>query len=155
MHQIAVHTYGDFFEQYQAAKAAQLRASPSQPWLAFNGMLNGLLRWARHQRLLRGQHNRHAERTVKALRNIVAHGEYHLDSPVDAARELSDLAEFINHLWGHPTPGDRLFPAPLHRAVVAIDWSHNGGTTLAGSADQLAGTPNDERYTYVLARANH
>lgn len=155
VHQITVHSYRDFFEQYQAAKAAELRADPSQPWMEFNGMLNGLLAWARHEGLLRGQRNRQAERTVKALRNIVAHGEYHLDSPVEAARELSDLAEFINHLWGHPTPGGRLFPAPLHRAVVAIGWNHDGGTTLVGYAEQLAANPDEETFTYVLARAVH
>lgn len=155
VHQITVHSYGDFFEQYQAAKAAELRADASQPWLEFNGMLNGLLVWARDCGLLRGQRNRHAERTVKALRNIVAHGEYHLDSPVGAARELSDLAEFINHLWGHSTPGGRLFPAPLHRAVIAIGWNHDSGTTITGYAEQLAGVADEETFTYVLARAVH
>lgn len=92
VHQVTVRSYGDFFERLQATKAVELRSDSSQPWLEFNGMLNGLLSWARREGLIRGQRNRHSERALKALRNIVAHGEYHLETPVEAARELSDLA---------------------------------------------------------------
>ncbi|MBV9025224.1 MAG: hypothetical protein JO362_15855, partial [Streptomycetaceae bacterium] len=119
----------------------------------FNGMLNGLLAWARREGLLRGQRNRHTERSLKALRDIVAHGEYHLETPVEAARELLDLAEFINHLWGHPTPGGRPYPAPVRRDIVAIGWSGDGGSTIAGYADQLADARDEEKFTYVLIRA--
>ncbi len=153
VHQVTVRSYGDFFERLQATKAVELRSDSSQPWLEFNGMLNGLLSWARREGLIRGQRNRHSERALKALRNIVAHGEYHLETPVEAARELSDLAEFINHLWGHPTPGGRLYPAHLRRDIVAIGWSQDGGRTIAGYADQLADAHDEEKLTYILVRA--
>lgn len=64
---------------------------PSMAWEPFNGMLGGLLRWARRE------------------------GTYNLDTAVEAGRSLSDLAEIISHLWGHQTPGGRLYPAPLAR----------------------------------------
>ena len=39
-----------------------------------------------------------------SIRNVIAHaGGHHKVTPVDAARKLSDLAEIINQLWGHPT----------------------------------------------------
>ncbi|MGW1496394.1 hypothetical protein [Streptomyces sp. NPDC002402] len=153
VHQIAVRSYADFFEQFQNARGVELRADASQPWQEFNGMLSGLLAWARREGLIRGQRTRHTERARKALRNIVAHGEYHLETPVEAAQELSDLAEFINHLWGHSTPGGRLYPAPIQRDVVAIGWSDDGGRTIAGHADQLADAVDEEKLTYVLVRA--
>ncbi|MFD7924005.1 hypothetical protein ACFV3R_32970 [Streptomyces sp. NPDC059740] len=153
VHPITVKSYTDFFEKFQNAKGAELRADSSQQWQEFNGMLTGLLAWARREGLIRGQRNRHTERALKALRNIVAHGEYHLATPVEAARELSDLAEVINHLWGHPTPGGRLYPAPVQRDVVAIGWSDDGERTIAGYADQLADAVDDEKFTYVLVRA--
>ncbi|MBV9023888.1 MAG: hypothetical protein JO362_08870 [Streptomycetaceae bacterium] len=137
VHQITVKSSADFFDQFHNVKAVELRADSSQPWAEFNGMLNGLLAWARREGLIRGQFNRSLEPVQQALRNIVAHGEYHLETPVEAARELSDLAEFINHLWGQPTPGGRLYPAPVRRDIVAIGWSDDGQSTRAGSADQL------------------
>lgn len=153
VHQITVKGSGDFFERFHNAKAAELRADSSQPWAEFNGMLNGLLAWARREGLIRGQHNRSLEPVQRALRNIVAHGEYHLGTPVDAARELSDLAEFINHLWGQSTPGGRLYPAALRREIVAIGWSTDGDRTTAGYADQLADARDEEEFTYILVKA--
>ena len=35
--------------------------------------------------------------------------------PVDAARMIGDVAEIISQLWGAPTPGGRLYPAPARR----------------------------------------
>ena len=56
------------------------------------------------------------------LRNNVAHPHYHLAMPPDSARAIRDLAEIINRLWGHPTPGGRLYPAPLTREPMVIAW---------------------------------
>ncbi len=57
------------------------------------------------------------------MRNRVAHPErYHLLSPLESARSLCDAAEIVNKLWGHDTPGGRLFPAPLQR------WLRHGLT---------------------------
>lgn len=118
-------------------------------------MLDGLLTWARREGLLRGQRNRHNERVKKALRNLTAHGTFHLLSPVDAARVLSDLAEIINHLWGHTTPGGRLYPAPVTRDVISIGWNSATGAVTAEHAAQLAHERRgeDDEFTFVLARA--
>src|SRR5439155_6175821 len=50
--------------------------------------------------------------------------------PPDAARTIRDLAEIINHLWGHNTPGGRLYPGPLKREVTAIGWDEHHTTTI-------------------------
>jgi hypothetical protein len=90
----------------------------------FDGMLDSLLRWARGEGLLRGQRNRRREPLLKAFRNRVAHGSGdHLVTPVDTARDISDAAEIINQLWGSPTPGGRLFPAPIQREVQVVAWA--------------------------------
>jgi hypothetical protein len=152
-HRITMTSPTDFFEKIRDIRGPEIRMGASREWKPFNGMLTGLLNWARREGLLRGQRNRSLEPVRKALRNIVAHGAYNLDSPVEAARALSDLAEIINHLWGHPTPGGRLYPAPLSRNVVAIGWSDNGRTTTACYADQLAEARDEEAFTYILIRA--
>ncbi|MEU1595100.1 hypothetical protein ABZ468_20020 [Streptomyces sp. NPDC005708] len=152
-HQIIMTSSNDFFDKLRKIHAPQLRMGPLQEWEPFNGMLGGLLRWARREGLLRGQRNRSLDPVRQVLRNMVAHGTYHLDSPVEAARLLSDLAEIINHLWGQSTPGGRLYPAPLNRSVVAIGWSNNGKQTTAGYADHLAEAHDEEKFTYILVRA--
>ncbi|KUL27338.1 hypothetical protein [Streptomyces regalis] len=152
-HRITMTSPTDFFEKIRDIRGPEIRMGAARDWMPFNGMLTGLLTWARREGLLRGQRNRNLEPVRKALRNIVAHGTYHLDTPVEAARALSDLAEIINHLWGHPTPGGRLYPAPLSRNVVAIGWSDNGEKTTVGYADQLAEARAEEGFTYILVRA--
>ncbi|MBZ3904465.1 hypothetical protein [Streptomyces griseiscabiei] len=151
--EITCTTYPDFFEQYRKADGSKIRMGSSRAWTGFNGMLDGLLLWARREGLLRGQRNRGIERAQKALRNLTAHGTFHLLSPVDAYRDLSDLAEIINHLWGHSTPGGRLYPAPITRDVVAISW--NSTTVHAAHAAYLVHQQpeEDDDFTYVLARA--
>jgi hypothetical protein len=151
-HQVTMTSYSDFFDNFRKIRGSEIRMGASRAWVAFNGMLGGLLTWARREGLLRGQRNRSLDPVWQDLRNMVAHGVYHLDSPVDAARSLSDLAEIINRLWGHPTPGGRLYPAPLSRSIVAIGWSDSGEKITAGYADYLAET-RDEGFTYVLVRA--
>jgi hypothetical protein len=50
--------------------------------------------------------------------------------PPASARVISDLAEIINRLWGHYTPGGRLYPAPLEREILAVAWNGaEAGTT--------------------------
>jgi hypothetical protein len=152
-HQIAMTSYPAFYEQFRAVQGAKIRMGAAGDWERFNGMLGGLLQWARREGLIRGQRNRSLEPVQGELRNMVAHGSYHLNSPVDAARTLSDLAELINHLWGQPTPGGRLYPAPLERDIVAIGWSESGHTILAGPAEHLASAGDEEPLTYLLVRA--
>ncbi|WP_432120093.1 hypothetical protein [Streptomyces sp. bgisy032] len=152
-HRITMTSPTDFFDELRNIRGPEIRMGSAPEWKPFNGMLTGLLTWARREGLLRGQRNRNSEPVHRALRNIVAHGTYHLDTPVEAARALSDLAEIINHLWGRPTPGGRLYPAPLSRSVVAIGWNDHGEKTTAGYADQLAETRDEESFTYILVRA--
>jgi hypothetical protein len=91
--------------------------------MKFNGMLANLWTWARTEGLLPGQWARRLQRPQVDLRNTVAHPSgHHLSSPIEAARAIRDLAEIINCLWGTRTPGGRLHPAPLRRAVLAISW---------------------------------
>jgi hypothetical protein len=118
----------------------------------FDGMLDSLLRWARAEGLLRGQRNRQLEPVLKKFRNDVAHGSgHHLVMPVDSARTISDAAEIINHLWGSPTPGGRLYPAPIRRIIQVVAWAP-GRTVMSGPA----GRPPDPQFadwTCALVRA--
>lgn len=119
----------------------------------FDGMLDSLLRWARGEGLLRGQHNRRLEPVLKWFRNNAAHGpDYHLGTPVEAARTISDAAEIINHLWGSSTRGGRLYPAPVRREILAVAWSP-GGSVISGLADDFPASQEYEDWTYVLVRA--
>jgi hypothetical protein len=98
--------------------------------MEFGGSLAQLQAWARREDLLEGQRNRRLDALYRRRRNAVAHPRYHLGSPVESAQTICDLAEIINRLWGHPTPGGRLYPAPVEREVLIIAW-----------ADQEAGQP--------------
>lgn len=119
----------------------------------FDGMLDSLLRWARGEGLLRGQRNRWPEPKLKIFRDHVAHGAGdHLVMPVETARTISDAAEIINHLWGSPTPGGRLYPAPIQREVQAVAWSPGGGV-MSGLASNFPPDPQFSGWTYVLVRA--
>ncbi|WDO08520.1 hypothetical protein ME763_24395 [Streptomyces murinus] len=154
-HQIVYTTYSDFYDQYKKkVRGTKIGMGSSEAWIGFSGMLEDLLRWARREGLLRGQRNRHIERAKRDLRNLTAHGTYHLLDPFEAYRTLSDLMELINHLWGQPTPGGRLHPAPITRDVVAIRWNNTTGSVRAGHAAQLAYEREDnDEFTYILVRA--
>ncbi|MFI5843918.1 hypothetical protein ACIA8K_29890 [Catenuloplanes sp. NPDC051500] len=134
---------GEYADVHRAAnrfspkRRYRLRVGQGPATVEFNGMLDGLRSWARAADLLRGQRNRRIEKLLAKLRNSVAHpSSTHLLSPVDCARTLSDLAEFINQLWGVPTPGGRLYPAPAERDVLFIGWNATG-RIIIGSADHL------------------
>ena len=123
--------------------------------MAFNGMLGDLRTWARRLGLLRGQRNRMIEQAIANLRNMAAHPDYHLTTPVDAASTLSDLAEIINHLWGVATPGGRLYPAPVRREVVALAWDDAGTELPMALASGLADAvdPEDQPWQCAVVRA--
>ena len=131
------------FLKTSAGKKSKLRVAAGPATIWFNGMLDGLHRWARAEGLLRGQRNRGHERVSMRLRNFVAHPtSAHLLMPADCVRTLKDLAEFINELWGHPTPSGRLYSAPSERDIVVVAWDDQGGTQIF-LADQLGGDPQD------------
>lgn len=152
-HGIAFPNYADFMKQYKAHSGTKIKMGSDQRWTGFNGMLDGLYRWARREGLLRGQRNRSRESVLKELRNMAAHPSgFHLDSPVDAARRMSDLAEVINQLWGCPTPGGRLHPAPVDRQPVAIGWNEAGSITICQAAN-LQSAGGTDGWEFVLVQA--
>ena len=122
--------------------------------------LRPLLRWARQEGLLHGQRNRRVEENLfDRIRNRFAHGSgFRVGMPNQSARRICDLAEIINRLWGETTPGGRLYPAPLHREVLAIGWSPTWSTREPGSsleimrAEQLAGQSEPNDWTYLIVR---
>jgi hypothetical protein len=127
----------DFLRHNRNQRLVVQRASGPQ-YLRFNGMLASLLTWARTEGLLRGGRSRAIEAVLKDMRDAVAHPNgYQLLTPVDAARTLRDLAELINRLWGHDTPGGRLYPAPLTRQTVALAWEPRTGDFCCALAQEL------------------
>jgi hypothetical protein len=112
-----------------------------------------LLRWARRERLLHGQRNRHREFMLVDARNNFGHGAgYNLTSPAESARRIHELAELINRLWGFATPGGRLYPAALRRKSMVIGWSpEHEQRTIAhhSSAPEL----EHEGWVYVVVLA--
>ncbi|WP_431885362.1 hypothetical protein [Micromonospora wenchangensis] len=119
----------------------------------FNGTLDGLMRWARAERLLRGQRAKGKERLVVRMRNRLAHdSSHHILSPVDALLGIRDIAEFTNQLWGIPTPGGRIYPAATRRDVLAIGWDHLGermGMGYANFSDY-----DDPDWTWILLKGD-
>jgi hypothetical protein len=89
----------------------------------FRGSMSQLLDWARREHLLDGQRSKRLDPLFVSMRNDVAHPHYHLVTPVDSAQTIRDLAEIINRLWGHRTPGGRLYPAPIERDVLIVAWT--------------------------------
>lgn len=148
-------SYAEFFARLP--RNSEVRMGTSGSWERFDGMLSTLMTWARREGLLRGQRSRTLESSLRRIRNTVAHGTYRLASPVDAARALSDLAEFSNQLWGHPTPGGRLYPAPVDRGIVALGWTRNGDRMEVARAEDLSASEatTDEELTWILVRAVH
>lgn len=152
-HNVAISGYADFYEKYKQLGGRRIPMGPSRRFTGFNGTLDGLYRWARREGLLRGQRNRGREKTKARMRNHVAHPSgYHLFTPVEASQALGDLAEIINHLWGHTTPGGRLYPAPVPHSIVAIGWRAASGQTMVCRAENLA-VSSEDAFEYVLVRA--
>ena len=157
VHPVSASTFDALFEEMHA----EGRLHRPERWrlrlraggiIYFDGMLDSLLRWARSEGLLRGQRNRQLDPVLKKLRNFVAHGGgHHRVMPVDSARAISDAAEIINHLWGFPTPGGRLYPAPIRRVVQVVAWNASG-SVISGPAG-LPPDPRFEDWTYVIVRA--
>ncbi|MET8550393.1 hypothetical protein [Micromonospora zamorensis] len=142
------------FLKTSAGKKSRLRVGAEPATVRFNGMLDGLHRWARVAGLLRGQRNRSHERASMQLRNFVAHPtSAHLLTPVDCVRTMRDLAEFINELWGHPTPDGRLYSAPIERDIVVVAWDDQRGTQ-AFLADHLGDgyQEGDDKLRCVILR---
>lgn len=161
-HQVTVAGYDDVHAFLRANRPPRGRRPwrlrlPTGATMTFrDGMLHDLRTWAREAGLLRGQRNRGIERALVELRNFVAHPSgYQLYGPVEATRTLHDLAEIINQLWGAPTPGGRLYPAPTRREVVVMAWPVDGSERITVTADALADAidPDDQPWQCIILRA--
>jgi hypothetical protein len=120
--------------------------------LRFRGTLTQLLDWARQEALFAGQRTKYLEPYFVKDRNRVAHGSYELVMPTDAARMIYDMGETINRLWGHRTPGGRLYPTPIQRSTVLIAWTDGGNHITALRPDQLRDfdPPGDWQWLVLL-----
>lgn len=134
----------------EGAKGRWMLACGPQGEMSFSAGFNDLLRWARHVGLLHGQRNRAVERALGKLRNLAAHPSgYQIDSPVQSARILWDVAEIINRLWGATTSGGRLYPHPIRREVIAIGWGGHDGSLVQFLADPDRDDVDGSK-TYIL-----
>jgi hypothetical protein len=124
--------------------------------VVFRGGLTQLQEWARQEKLLDGQRTRSLDSYLVADRNRVAHALFHLTMPVDGARTIYDMAETINRLWGHSTPGGRLYPTPIKRTTVIVAWADGGNNLTMMRPDQLPyfDPPDDWTLIIVLGREN-
>jgi hypothetical protein len=136
-HPVAAANYQQMHETLRRHRTWRRLLLDDGQTMPFNGTLGGLRTWARRLGLLRGQRNRVIEQAITNLRNLAAHPDYHLTTPVDAARTLGDLAEIINHLWGVATPGGRLYPAPVRRECVVLAWNEAGTEMHTALAEAL------------------
>lgn len=114
-----------------------------------------LLAWARRERLLTGTRTRIVDRALAALRDHAAHPVTHtVRMPPQSARTITDVAEAINKLWGHDTPGGRLFPSPMERQPRAVALAPDRSAATEMRLDQvraIAGMQRDWLYTVFLA----
>ena len=76
---------------------------------------------------------------------------YQVLSPIESANAIRELAEIINQLWGHRTPGGRLFPGPLELEPIVISWSADGQTTTVALTAGQPVTPSTVLGPGVLA----
>lgn len=142
-------SYGPVFRHVSRTKGKHILGAGGKAW--FNGTLDGLLTWARMEGLLRGQRARGHEQCIQRMRNDMSHGGgYRLEMPTTSAMEIRDLAEFVNQLWGTPTPGGRRYPAPVVRDVLALGWDPTGTMTLARA--EMLTLAEDPAYQWMLLR---
>jgi hypothetical protein len=76
---IQFSNFGNLFDEIhkegrlRRPKRWRLQLRSTRETIYFDGMLSSLLRWARGEGLLRGQHNRLQEPLLVRIRNYVAH----------------------------------------------------------------------------------
>lgn len=143
------------FEDVIAARGARLSgADGTAHQLPLSA--DALLTWARREKLLAGTRSKIIEGDLSERRNYAAHPVGHaINMPLRSAQTLRDVAETINKLWGHDTPGGRLFPGPMtrHPRVAAVAPDGKAGGCEMG-LEQVAEADQDERtwdYAVFLA----
>ena len=118
--------------------------------------LGPLLRWARAEGLLHGQRNRVREGDLfERMRNNFAHGSgFKIAMPTESAGSIRELAELINRMWGHLTPGGQLYPAPIQREVMAVGWADDkyGARTVVMPADGLETFDERGTWTFIVLK---
>ncbi len=113
-----------------------------------------LLEWARRERLLVGTRSRRVDRDLSWLRNHAAHPVGHtVCMPPDSARMLCNVAETINRLWGHDSPGGRLFPAPVTRQVKVAAIAPKGSVQEPRLDQVCEATEREREWRYVVVLA--
>jgi hypothetical protein len=119
-------------------KLASVRSS--QPHDGFDGNFTSLLRWAFDEQLLPGRKGTHIGRVFTERRNMAGHPSYGREPPTGPARELCDVAEFINCLWGQRAGDGRLFPVPgrIQRVPVAVVRDRQRGSVSFGGVATLS-----------------
>lgn len=144
--------------QYQRG-GWKLQSASSGALVSVPRSVDPLLAWAQRENLLNGQRNKRMEPVRAYMRHRFAHGAagFRIGMPNESARSIRDLAEIINRLWGSPTPGGRLYPAPLQREVLAVAWAEHphGLQYIQLRPDQierhLEVDPDDWTYLVLLA----
>src|SRR5579884_579824 len=113
----------------------------------FNGSFAALMSWARQEGILVGRRNVIIEQAIVRLRNHAAHRHVpHLLMPHDAARDIQETAEIINHLWGHDLPGGRFSAVPPPRMVVALfHQADRRGSLVVDTLDKMRRLDDEHR----------
>ncbi len=109
----AGRTFADVFEAlnegWRVQGDPQLESMEFE-WNRFNGSMKSLMTWARAKGLFHGDRTAIVEDAILHLRHFGAHPHSLIIlTPVDSASVIRDVAELINHLWGHRTPRGRLY----------------------------------------------
>jgi hypothetical protein len=142
------------FEDVLAARRGRLRGADGVTHrLPLSA--DALLSWARREQLLAGTRAKIIEGVLSERRNHAAHPVGHtINMPVHSAQTLRDIAETINKLWGHDTPGGRLFPTPVARQPRVASVARDGSGGCEMRLDQVPEADEYERawdYAVFLA----
>jgi hypothetical protein len=130
-------------------------APPGESQRPLPTSLGSLLAWARRVKLLPGRRSRRVDQSLVKLRNWAAHpDDYSLDYPPSVARGLCQIAEYINMLWGHPSPDGHTFKTRVHRRPRVVGISPTGDASVELRPDQvaeLAAEYHEHTFTVLLA----
>lgn len=139
------------FEQVWEASRDWDLAARSEPARPLPTSLAPLLSWARRAGLLPGRRSRRIDKSLVKLRNWAAHPEdYSLDYPPSVARGICQIAEYINMLWGHPTPDGHTFKTHVHRRPRVVGLSRAGDASVELRPDQVSTLAHEYR-AYIFA----
>jgi hypothetical protein len=138
------------FEPILKAKNTRLRLGEGEQPLP--RYLRGLLEWARTERLLPGRETRIVDGALAELRNYAAHPiDRTIGDPVESARMLRDLAEYINCLWGVRAEDGRLFGGPMRRRARVAAVSPDGSEAAQMEFSHVPTLPIVERrWTFAV-----